>query len=65
MKVLTCTSYDTATATCTEQVWADEPVIIPPMSAEDGLLLSGLMWGPVILAWGFSLLRRYIAPKWG
>lgn len=34
-RVLTCTAYDDASGTCTVQVWAEPPTVLPPLSVEE------------------------------
>lgn len=55
--------FDVATGTCAAPIWMDFPGLLPPLSVEDGLVLSGAMITVVATARAMSMLRRFIAPK--
>ena len=65
MKVLVCAEWDAVAETCSVQAWTEWPGVIPPLPAEQGLQLAGLMIGLVTMAWGFKFLRRFLAPRFG
>jgi hypothetical protein len=52
--------YDASTGTCTNEVWLDQPALLPPLSVEEGLLISGAMITVICTAQGLKMLRRYI-----
>lgn len=50
-RVLTCTTYDEATATCTAQAWVEQSEWPPPLSIADAnaiLLAALLCWASVV-----------------
>lgn len=65
MKVLVCTEWDEVSNTCSEQAWIEWPGVIPPLPAEQGLQIAGLMIALVATAWGYKFLRRFLAPRFG
>lgn len=65
MKVMVCTAWDANTSTCGAQAWIDQPGLIPPLPAAQGLQISGLMILCVTTAWGWKFLRRFLAPRFG
>ena len=65
MKTLVCFEWDSMNETCLQQAWVEWPGVIPPLPAEQGLQLSGLMIVLVMSAWGFKFLRRFLAPRFG
>lgn len=58
-------NFDPATQTCAVEVWIDQPGLIPPLPVEQGLEVSGGMFGVCALAWSFKAVRRFINPKMG
>lgn len=65
MKVLACFDWDSTTETCSAQAWIEWPGVIPPLPAEQGMQISGLMISIVVAAWGFKFLRRFLSPRTG
>lgn len=65
MKVLVCTEWDEVGNTCSAQAWIEWPGVIPPLPAEQGLQIAGLMIALVATAWGYKFLRRFLAPRFG
>lgn len=65
MKVLVCTEWDDVSNTCSAQAWIEWPGVIPPLPAEQGLQIAGLMIALVATAWGYKFLRRFLAPRFG
>lgn len=65
MKVLVCTEWDEVSNTCSVQAWVEWPGVIPPLPAEQGLQIAGLMIALVATAWGYKFLRRFLAPRFG
>lgn len=61
--VLTCTNYDAGTATCLQETWVDQPGLLPPLPAEQGLLIAGSMITVCATAWGLKAIRRFIWPR--
>ena len=53
MYVQACTTYDTATATCTAQAWVYLPSILPPLTVSEALQLSGAI--AVLWATAFAI----------
>lgn len=62
MKVLACVEF-AADGTCTVQAWVDQPGLLPPLSVDQGLVLSGYVVAAVMAAWGWKFLRRYLNPR--
>lgn len=63
MKVLVCAEFAVDGVTCSVQVWADQPGLLPPLPVDAGIQISGLMIAAVMSAWGWKFIRRFIAPK--
>lgn len=63
MKVLACIEYDTPSSSCTVQAWVDQPSLLPTMTVEQGLQISGLFIAIAVTAWGFRFLSRFLSPK--
>ena len=63
MKVLACIEYDTQASSCTVQAWVEQPSLLPTMTVEEGLLVSGYFIAIASVAWGFRFLSRYLSPK--
>lgn len=58
-RVLTCTSFDTATATCTAEAWVEPASPIPDITEAQGAEIAYaicLLW---VLAWCLRYLRRF------
>lgn len=63
MKVLACIEYDTPSSSCTVQAWVEQPSLLPTMTVEQGLHISGLFIAIAVSAWSFHFLVRYLSPK--
>lgn len=65
-RVLTCLDPVPASdGTCADQAWVDQSGLLPPLPAEEGLVLSGYLIAAFAAAWGWKFLRRFISPKTG
>lgn len=42
-------------------IWADEPQVLPPLSLQEGTLLSIAMLTVLAAAWGFSALGNLLS----
>lgn len=52
-KVLTCTAYDDATATCTQEAWVEQLTVLPTMTPEQATEIGMavmLLWVPLACA---------------
>lgn len=64
MRVLVCLDVEPAVdGTCTSEAWVDQPTLLPPLSVEEGLLLSGAMITVMCTAWSLLFVRRYLWAK--
>lgn len=61
-RVYECTTYDTATATCTQAVWT-ELETFPHMSTEDAGQLLGAALLLFVVCWGWRRLRYQTGPR--
>lgn len=52
--------FDRETGTCAHEVWIDQPALLPPLSAVDGLQVSAVMVTVIASAWALKLVRRFI-----
>lgn len=57
--------YDAGTDTCAQEVWIQQPGVLPPLPAAQGLQLSGLMIAIVATCWAFRHVRLFLSPKAG
>lgn len=58
--VRTCTEFDTATQTCTQQVWAPPPSILPALSVADAVLLGSALVAIWTIAYAFNRAEKAI-----
>jgi hypothetical protein len=61
--ILSCPNFDSSTNTCLEEVWIDQPGLLPPLPADQGLVIAGSMITVAATAWAFKAIRRFIWPK--
>lgn len=65
-RVLVCIdSVPASDGTCAESVWLEQPGVLPPLSAEDALWLSGWMVALFAASWSWKAIRRFVNPKMG
>lgn len=62
MFVLSCDEFDTEGA-CVSEVWVFQQSILPPLTAEEGLVISSAIITVCAIAWGLKAVRRMIWPK--
>ena len=60
--VMTCpeSSFNPVTGVCDNPVWVSQPSLLPPLSAEEGLIISSAMITACASAWALKIIRRYI-----
>jgi len=59
MKTLVCTEFDTTDTTlCVNEVWVDEPSLLPELTAEDGALIGVGLFGLMATAYLLKTLFR-------
>lgn len=63
--VSTCAEadFDVATGTCANPVWMYQPALLPPLPADQGLVIAGAMIAACASAWGLKAVRRFIWPR--
>ena len=68
--VLACVDYDSTVdngdgtfGACLQTQWVDQLGLLPPLPAESGLVVSGMMLTACAIAWGYKAIRRYISPR--
>ena len=58
--VLSCVEFDSGTGDCVTSAWIEPATLLPPLSAEAGLEISGVLLTVCAGAWGLKALRRMI-----
>lgn len=57
-RVLTCTTYDTASATCTAEAWVEPASTFGELDPADATELAGAILTLWVIAWCLRWLRK-------
>lgn len=66
MRVLVCVDPTPASdGSCATTAWLEQPGVLPPLSAEQGAVISSGFVLVACTAWCWQFIRRFLSPKTG
>lgn len=61
--VLVCQDFDSNASACLQEMWVEQPGLLPPLPVDQGLVISGAMITACAIAWSLKAVRRFIWPR--